>query len=206
MQYYLNLTTAILITLFFAQIDAKPTIHALKGDITTQNVDAIVNAANVYLKAGSGVCGAIFKAAGKDKLQKACNRHPGTMGIRCPVGEARITKSGDLKKQGIRFIIHAVGPDGRKITDPEEQYKLLKSAYTSSLNLAEEHNLSSIAFPFISSGIYQIDQILAAQAALSAIKKFSASSPNLKEIRLVLFSQADLNLFQRLLKEMPMNS
>ncbi len=190
---------ACLSTLFLGALHARPHIQALQGDITTQNVDAIVNAANVYLKAGNGVCGAIFKAAGKEKLQKACNRHPGTMGIRCPVGEARITKSGDLKKQGIKYIIHAVGPDGRAIIDPEEQYHLLKSAYTASLSLAEEHNLSSIAFPFISSGIYKIDQALAAQAALSAVRQCRTTS--LKEIRFVLFSQADLMLFKKLLLE-----
>ena len=203
MKQYIFLIGA-LSSILCIQINAEPTITARKGDITKQKVDAIVNAANPYLKAGAGVCGAIFKAAGKDILQKACKQHRGTQGVRCPVGEARITDSGDLKNQGIKYVIHTVGPDGRKIKDPEVQKDLLKKAYTASLTLADKYKLSSIAFPFISSGIYAIDQTLAAKAAIGACKDFAGTldkDTTLQEIAFVLFSQADHKLFTKLLEK-----
>ena len=140
---------ALIVTLFLGNIRGSHTIHAVKGNITTLNdVDVIVNAANPQLAGGgAGVCGAIFTAADTIELQKKCNLHPETAGIRCPVGEARITDSCNLKSQGIKYIIHAVGPDARIINDQKQQFELLKKAYLSSLMLAEDHTLLSIAFP-----------------------------------------------------------
>jgi O-acetyl-ADP-ribose deacetylase len=181
---------------------AQISIEARKGDITKRTDDAIVNAANKHLKGGGGVCGAIFNAAGWSKLQEACDKIPSTQDIRCPVGEARITDSFDLKKQGIKYIIHAVGPDGRQIKDQEQQKKLLEKAYTASLDLASKHKLKSIAFPFISSGIYKIDADLAAKAAVHACMSYSYHhKTSLEKIRFVLFSDADYELFSKIIRD-----
>ena len=184
------------------QCYSKPTLDAVLGSIIDQKVDVIVNAANPLLQGGNGVCGVIFKAAGWSQLQKACNQYPLKKGIRCPVGQARITDSFLLKKNGILNIIHAVGPDARIIKDPKVQRSLLMSAYTQSLQLATEQRLTSIAFPFISSGIYAVDHQLAAQAAVTAAQNFiQGSSTSLKEIRFVLINTKDLQLFQSLLND-----
>lgn len=119
-------------------------IETLLGDITEQNTDAIVNAANTGLRAGGGVCGAIFAKAGPRELQAACDR----IGD-CPTGEARLTPGYGIPVKG---IIHAVGPvyRGGTVGEPE----LLASAWRNSLELADEHGFHSIAFPSISTGIY----------------------------------------------------
>jgi len=119
------------------------TLEARLVDITTLAVDAIVNAANSDLAPGGGVCGAIHRAAGPE-LAAACLR----LG-RCPTGEARLTPGFGLPA---RFVIHAVGPiwQGGARGEPEQ----LASAYRSSLALAREHDLRSVAFPAISTGIY----------------------------------------------------
>ena len=106
------------------------TVRLTIGDITTAEVDAIVNAANCALQRGGGVCGAIHRAAGP-ALQAACDEVPGDGGVRCPTGEARITAAGDLPA---RFVIHAVGP--RYGTDPDPE-ALLASAYRYAYTLAK---------------------------------------------------------------------
>lgn len=166
-----------------------------KGDITTYPVDAIVNAANEQLLGGAGVCGAIFNKAGWDQLQAACNLYPAVNTVRCPVGQARITDSFDLKIHGIRSIIHAVGPDCRIITDMSQQDILLAQAYTNSLLLADQHGLKSIAFPFISSAIYAFPKERAASGALESIRDYVRNhSTKISSIHLVLFSQDDFDL------------
>lgn len=118
--------------------------HEITGDITLMESDAIVNAANTELLAGGGVCGAIFRAAGHAELQKACNA---LSPIR--TGEAVITPGFRLKA---KYIIHTAGPvyNGGRYGEEE----LLRSCYRSSLKIAQEHGLKSIAFPLISAGIY----------------------------------------------------
>lgn len=174
-----------------------------KGDITKSCRQAIVNAANPQLKAGGGVCGAIFAAAGLKNLQNACDALPivATGQVRCPTGKACITDSFDLLKNGVKHIIHAVGPDCRIVKDEKEQDSLLTNAYLNSLALAEEKNLSSIAFPFISSAIYAFPKQRAAQVALNAIEKY-ASNPKSKltTIEFVLYSQEDYEIFSKLLQ------
>jgi O-acetyl-ADP-ribose deacetylase (regulator of RNase III) len=118
----------------------------IRNDITKMSVDAVVNAANTALKMGGGVCGAIFAAAGAEKLQKECDRIGG-----CSVGEAVITKGYNLPA---KYIIHTVGPIWEGDSTDEE--KLLHDCYTNSMLLALKNNLKSIAFPLISSGIYGI--------------------------------------------------
>lgn len=122
-------------------------IIIVKGDITAAPVDAIVNAANPAMLGGGGVDGAIHRAAGP-KLLEECKKVTAADGIRCPVGEARITSAGNLKA---KFVIHTVGPRYRIDKDPE---KLLASAFENSLNLAVANDCESIGFPAISCGAY----------------------------------------------------
>ena len=130
-----------------------------KGDITTANVDAIVNAANPIMLGGGGVDGAIHKAAGP-KLLEACRKVKVVNGIRCPFGEARITEAGDLP---VKYVIHAVGPRYKQEREPE---KLLASAYHMALELALENDCASIAFPALSCGAYGYPLDEAAQVAV----------------------------------------
>jgi O-acetyl-ADP-ribose deacetylase (regulator of RNase III) len=121
-------------------------VEVVQGDITTIEADAIVNAANSALKAGGGVCGAIFRAAGTDELTLACD----AIG-NCPTGEAVITPAFGIKTA--RHIIHAVGPV-YSAYPPEKARNLLRSAYRASIRLAAAQGCRSIAFPAISTGIY----------------------------------------------------
>lgn len=155
-------------------------VELLRGDLTTQAVDAIVNAANTRLLGGGGVDGAIHRAAGPELL-RACRAIPEVRrGVRCPTGEARITPGFAL---AARFVIHTVGPvySGR----PEDA-DLLASAFRSSLTLAVEHSLRSIAFPAISCGIYGYP---ASEAAAIARSVVGERPWELDEIRFVLFSE-----------------
>ena len=137
-------------------------LKILQADITTLKVDAIVNAANTNLLAGGGVCGAIFRAAGRHELQAACDKL-------APIktGEAVITSGFNLPA---KFIIHTAGPIYRDSKHGEPE--LLRTCYTNSLKLAAEKNLQSIAFPLISSGIYGYPPFAALKVAVDAIKNF----------------------------------
>ena len=134
----------------------------VRNDITKMTVDAIVNAANESLAEGGGVCGAIFAAAGSEKLTAACQ----SIG-RCDVGKAVMTPGFDLPAG---FIIHTVGPVWKGGGFGEAQ--LLRNCYTNSLILAENHSFSSIAFPLISSGIYGYPKDQALQIAIASIGDF----------------------------------
>lgn len=163
--------------------------NIVKQDIVTMKVDAIVNAANTELVMGGGVCGAIFKAAGPDQLQAACQ-------ALAPIktGEAVITPAFALDAQ---YIIHAVGPNYRQWTQAESE-RLLFNAYTNSLQLARENNCSSIAFPLISSGIYGYPLAEALEVASSAIQAFLTKHE--LQVYLVLFNQADFSLKTKVLR------
>jgi O-acetyl-ADP-ribose deacetylase len=134
----------------------------VRDNIVHMKTEAIVNAANAKLTAGGGVCGSIFDAAGYEALQRECN----AIG-HCDVGGAVITRGYNLPA---KHIIHAVGPIFQGGNHNEEM--LLRSCYLSSLNLAKEHGIASIAFPLISSGIYGYPKDLALQIAISAIGEF----------------------------------
>lgn len=162
------------------------TFQILHNDITKMNTDAIVNAANSKLLMGGGVCGAIFRAAGEKELQKECEQIK-----QCPVGHAVITKAYNLKA---KYIIHTVGPIYKDGNSNEANF--LKSAYETSLKLAKDYNLKSIAFPLISSGIYGYPKKEALNIAVSTIKEFLAD--NDMDIYLVVFDRKAVHLSEEL--------
>lgn len=149
-------------------------IEVFEGDITTLTVDAIVNAANETLLGGGGVDGAIHRAAGRGLLDE-CRRLPEVRpGVRCPTGEARITGGHALPA---RFVIHTVGPVWRGGASGEAE--LLAACYRSSLRLAGEHGIASIAFPAISCGIYGYPLEAAVPLAVAEVRAWMSarSSP-----------------------------
>ena len=158
----------------------------IRNDITRMKTAAIVNAANEGLQAGGGVCGAIFSAAGAQDLTKACDK----IG-RCPTGQAVITPGFALPAQ---YVIHAVGPIWRDGHHNEE--KLLYSCYQASLHLALEHQLESIAFPLISSGIYGYPKEQALQVATRAIRDFLELHE--MDVYLVVFDKSAFALSSKL--------
>lgn len=135
----------------------------ISKDITKLDMDAIVNAANTSLQMGGGVCGAIFRAAGADQLQKACD-----MIGPIKTGQAVMTDGYNLKA---KHIIHTAGPvfDSQH---PEKSKELLENSYKNSLNLARKHNFKSIAFPLISAGIYGYPKKDALDIAADTINNF----------------------------------
>lgn len=159
-------------------------IELLRGDITAQDVDAIVNAANPSLAGGGGVDGAIHRAAGPRLVAASRPLAP------CPPGEARITPGFDLPA---RHVIHTVGPVWHGGERGEAE--VLAAAYRSSLALAEAHGLTSVAFPSISTGVYGYPVEAAARVALATVRAHEPHS--LALVRFVLFSDADLATYRR---------
>lgn len=161
-------------------------LEARLADITTLAVDAIVNAANPDLVAGGGVCGAIHRAAGPE-LAKACAE----LG-HCPTGEARCTPGLGLPA---RFVIHAVGPVwyGGKQGEAE----LLASAYTHSMELARNYELTSIAFPAISTGIYGYPLHLATGVAVSAVRAALTGETTVRSVIFACFAPDALESYRR---------
>ena len=162
----------------------------VRQDITKMTVDAIVNAANTDLAMGGGVCGAIFKAAGAQELQAACNQV-------APIktGEAAITPSFALP---CKYVIHAVGPVYRH-WNAQQSEALLRSAYTESLRLASKNHIQSIAFPLISSGIFGYPKDEALKVASSAITDYLQSSDI--DVFLAVFDKTAFAVSEKLLGE-----
>ena len=150
-------------------------------------VDVIVNAANIYLKAGGGVCGAIFNAAGKEKLQKECEK----LG-NCDTGNAVITKGYNLKA---KHIIHAVGPVWNGGNSKEDES--LSNAYLNSLKLAKEYNCKSIAFPLISTGVYGFPKKRAFSIAKETITRFL--NDNEMTVYIIIYDKKSLDVSNSLL-------
>lgn len=155
-------------------------IELVQGDITRERADAIVTAANEGLRGGGGVDGAVHRAAGR-RLIEACRKIGG-----CPTGSAVITPAFDLEANGVRFVIHAVGPIWSGGHDGERDR--LGSAYRKSLELAAGAECTSIAFPSISTGVYGFPIELAAPIAVRTAREFLESAPkHLERVVFVLF-------------------
>jgi O-acetyl-ADP-ribose deacetylase len=166
------------------------TLELALGDITEQEVDAIVNAANSRLAGGGGVDGAIHRTGGPAIMEETRRRYPEG----CPTGSAVITSAGNLRA---RYVIHAVGPFWSGGTHGEET--LLASAYRTSLELATAHNCRSIALPALSTGAYRYPLQAAAQIAVRTAAEFLQTldeRAHLQLVRFVLFSDDALNTFQ----------
>jgi len=164
----------------------RPLIEAVLGDITAQQVDAVVNAANARLAGGGGVDGAIHRAAGAAELHAACAALGG-----CDPGDAKATAGFALAAS---WIIHTVGPvwAGGRSGEPE----VLASCYRRSLAVADELGARSVAFPAISTGVYGYPPELAAQVAVSTV---TASTSAIELVRLVAFDETTHALYVRLL-------
>jgi O-acetyl-ADP-ribose deacetylase (regulator of RNase III) len=162
-------------------------IELYKGDITKLKVDAIVNAANKTLLGGGGVDGAIHRAAGKELLAE-CKTLNG-----CETGDAKITKAYNLPA---KFVIHTVGPVWYGGNNNEKQK--LQSAYYRSLEIAIQNNIKSIAFPNISTGVYNFPKKLAANIAVNTVKSF-IQNHNIEKIIFCVFDNENYELYSKLL-------
>lgn len=167
----------------------KTMLELVQGDITEQDTDAIVNAANAALQMGGGVAGAIRRKGGP-KIQEECNKIGGTF-----VGGAVITTGGNLKA---KYVIHAVGPRWGEGNEDEK----LKNATLNSLKLAEQNNLKSISFPAISTGIFGFPMKRAAEIMLKTTIEYLKSKTGLEKVVFVLYDTDSFKTFSETLKNM----
>jgi len=166
-------------------------INLLRGDITKLKVDAIVNAANSSLLGGGGVDGAIHRAGGSEILE-ACKKIRHDQG-ECPTGEAVITTAGKMPS---KYVIHTVGPVWKagQSGEPEK----LRNCYLNALKLAVSHNVQSIAFPNISTGIYGYPKKEAAETAVKTIEE--AKPKGIEEVLFVCFDEENYRLYEQILQ------
>jgi len=165
-------------------------VQVLVGDITAEQVDAIVNAANSSLLGGGGVDGAIHRRGGPRILEECRELRASRFPEGLPIGEAVMTTAGNLFA---RHVIHTVGPICRGNAEPDSAG--LAACYRNSLALAAAHRLRSIAFPAISTGAYGYPRELAAPVVSSAIRGFLGEPSSVGEVRLVFFDSSDARIF-----------
>lgn len=172
------------------------TIEAVRGDITRERVDAIVNAANSGLLGGGGVDGAIHAAAGPALLEECRELRRTSLPGGLPVGDAVATGAGDLEA---RWVIHTVGPNRHAgQTDPAS----LASCFSSSLDAAAEVGARSVAFPAVSAGVYGWDVTEVASVAVGAVRRWTAANPGAVDlVRFVLFGDGALTAFRAALDD-----
>jgi O-acetyl-ADP-ribose deacetylase (regulator of RNase III) len=168
----------------------KETIVVVEGDITEQNVDAIVNAANTSLLGGGGVDGAIHDAAGPELLEECRTLHG------CPTGDAKLTRGYRLPAQ---WVIHTVGPVWRGGHDFEDE--LLANCYRRSLELAVQNGARSVAFPAISTGIYGFPLERATRIAVREVRAFLEMNTTLEKVIFVCFDSRTRKCYQLVLAE-----
>ncbi|MEM1543483.1 MAG: macro domain-containing protein [Candidatus Bathyarchaeia archaeon] len=166
-------------------------IELVKGDITELDVDCIVNAANSMLKMGGGVAGAI-KRKGGQKIQDECDEIVAKRGP-IPVGGAVITGGGNLRA---KYVIHAVGP----VYGEGDEERKLRDAVLNSLRLAEQHGVSSIAFPAISTGAFGLPKEICAETMIPAAISYIKSGTNIKKIVFCLYDDETFSIFKRTLE------
>lgn len=167
-------------------IIGNTTLELVLGDITKQDTDAIVNAANASLLGGGGVDGAIHRAGGPQILEE-CKKVGG-----CETGKVKITTGGNLPA---RYVIHAVGPIYQGGKNRED--KLLASCYRHSLETAESNHLQSIAFPSISTGAYRYPLHEAAAIAIQTVYHYLANGCTIHLVRFVLYDESTLEAYQQ---------
>jgi O-acetyl-ADP-ribose deacetylase (regulator of RNase III) len=164
-------------------------LEIIKGDITNQDTEAVVNAANTRLAPGGGVAGAIHSAAGPE-LWAECKGLGG-----CGTGEAKITKAYNLPN---KYVIHTVGP---VYSGTESDAKLLESCYLNSLKLADEYEIKSISFPAISTGIFGYPLKEASEVAVRTISDYLKGATGIKLVRMVLYDEVAYQTHEITLKQ-----
>jgi O-acetyl-ADP-ribose deacetylase (regulator of RNase III) len=169
----------------------QSTLEVVQGDITQQDTEAIGNAANSALAGGGGVDGAIHRAGGPSIMSELRTRYKG-----CPTGSAVITGGGNLKA---RYVVHAVGP--RYSASPKDP-ELLSGAYRKSLELCTQNEISSIAFPSISTGIYGYPVEEASKVALKTVMEYLKDHSEIELVRFVLFDSKTFGVYEDALKEL----
>lgn len=166
-------------------------VELVQGDITQQQIDAIVNAANAELAGGGGVDGAIHRAAGPTVMEETRARYP----LGCPPGDAVATAAGLLKA---KFVFHAVGPIWRG--GQQREVELLRSCIRRCLDLAAKHRCEGVAFPAISTGAYRFPVDLAAETSLDEVRNFLDGYTDPLLVRFVLFNAGTYGAFARVLE------
>lgn len=178
----------------------RTTVSIMQGDITEQETDAIVNAANSTLMGGGGVDGAIHRKGGHRILDECKEIRETEYKDGLPIGKAVITNGGSLKAD---YVIHTVGPIWKGGNHCEE--KLLRDAYQNSVKVAIDKGIKTISFPSISTGAYEFPITKASKIAINAVKGYLERDTNLEKVVFVLFSEEDFEIYRKVMREILKN-